>query len=276
MLTLSGRRYRGLALVALALVGLPAAAEAQLFPNLPIRRQRPDCAQERPDYRYVRHEYFGYYPTCWRRFPPGWGCPSAEAPNSAAAMEEIKREAARAAQSPPGEQPDEAQPTDENAMPAQPTLPEGEVPALPNQVSPFNLNRGDPANRPGNPPGGATPENPPPGSGVPSPRASAPESSSDQPEAPSLSANDDPAAPLALLDVGNPSSPPTAAPVPAPDTLPFPGPPEPTTPPGASPRATAPTLGAFPQPPTAAPAPVQAPQRRSLLGGLFQGLRRRR
>lgn len=67
----------------------PGLASAQLFPNLPIRRQRPDCSQENPQYKVIRQEYWGYYPTCWRKFPPGWGCPSPEAPNWEAAKQKL-------------------------------------------------------------------------------------------------------------------------------------------------------------------------------------------
>ncbi|RUL89563.1 hypothetical protein [Tautonia sociabilis] len=67
--------------VLVALLG-GSAAEAQLLPNLPIhKRERPDCSQEKPVYGLYRNKYYGYYPTCWRQFPPGWGCPSNEAPN---------------------------------------------------------------------------------------------------------------------------------------------------------------------------------------------------
>jgi hypothetical protein len=62
--------------LAVALVILvPALAEAQLFPNRTIRREKPDCASEPPFYKQVRRDYFGYYPTCWSKFPAGWGCP---------------------------------------------------------------------------------------------------------------------------------------------------------------------------------------------------------
>jgi hypothetical protein len=57
----------------------PALAQAQLFPNLPIKRQRPSMDEEAPIYSQYRRQYFGYFPTCWRRFPPGWGCPTPEA-----------------------------------------------------------------------------------------------------------------------------------------------------------------------------------------------------
>lgn len=61
---------------------VPSVAEAQLFPNLPTRKRvKPECADELPVYGMYRNKYYGYYPTCWRQFPPGWGCPSTEAPD---------------------------------------------------------------------------------------------------------------------------------------------------------------------------------------------------
>jgi hypothetical protein len=76
MLTLSWRRVGSSSTLALTLVvGLPALAQAQLFPNLYVQRKRADCANEPPFYGHVRRDYFGYYPTCWRKFPEGWGCP---------------------------------------------------------------------------------------------------------------------------------------------------------------------------------------------------------
>src|SRR3954469_2486152 len=82
MRTIKPRRSRPTALLALGVArGARALAGAQLIPNLPIRRERPPCAAENPAYRQIRQEYWGYYPTCWRKFPPGWGCPSPEAPN---------------------------------------------------------------------------------------------------------------------------------------------------------------------------------------------------
>jgi hypothetical protein len=83
-MTMRGRRRsRPLAMGALLVAVLaPGIAEAQLFPNLPTRkREKIDCSQELPVYGLYRHKYYGYYPTCWRRFPPGWGCPTPEAPD---------------------------------------------------------------------------------------------------------------------------------------------------------------------------------------------------
>ena len=77
--------------ITLALLA-PTLAQAQqtgLFPLSPIRRQRVPCAAEDPVYRRYRQDYYGYYPTCWRRFPPGWGCPSPEGPNMKKEYENI-------------------------------------------------------------------------------------------------------------------------------------------------------------------------------------------
>ena len=80
-------RWRPAPFLGLLVLGLyPAIADAQLFPDLPIKRQRPCCLNEDPRFGMIRREYFGYYPTCWRRFPDGWGCPSPEAPDWAASL----------------------------------------------------------------------------------------------------------------------------------------------------------------------------------------------
>ena len=84
---------------ALVLMGLTCAvslaerAQAQqtgLFPLAPIRRQRVPCDHEDPVYKLYKQQYFGYHPTCWRRFPDGWGCPSPEAPNREKSFQDIK------------------------------------------------------------------------------------------------------------------------------------------------------------------------------------------
>ena len=78
MVTKSGRRWALAAGLAFAwMLAAPSFAEAQgLLPDLPTRfRKKPPCASEPPFYSTVRHQFFGYYPTCWRRFPPGWTCP---------------------------------------------------------------------------------------------------------------------------------------------------------------------------------------------------------
>src|SRR5438874_1676723 len=96
MRTRSRRRSGWAAAGALALVaGVPTLARAQqsgLFPLAPIQRQRVPMMMEDPVYRLYRNEYFGYHPTCWRRFPAGWGCPSPEAPNAALEFQKLPRD----------------------------------------------------------------------------------------------------------------------------------------------------------------------------------------
>jgi hypothetical protein len=93
MRTNSRRRDQGLALAVLTVVlSLPELAHAQqsgLFPLSPIKRQRVPCDQEDPIYKTYKHQYFGYHPTCWRKFPDGWGCPSREAPNKEKSFKEL-------------------------------------------------------------------------------------------------------------------------------------------------------------------------------------------
>lgn len=96
MRTRTRRQWNWPAAAAMAVaLGAPSLAEAQqggLFPLAPIRRQRVPCQMEDPVYRLYRQEYFGYHPTCWRRFPDGWGCPSPEAPNAAEAFRLLPRD----------------------------------------------------------------------------------------------------------------------------------------------------------------------------------------
>lgn len=81
------------ALWALALlIGLSWAstADAQLFPNAPTRkRERTPREAEPPMYSQVRQQYWGYYPTCWRRFPEGWCCPNSEKADIARSFKEL-------------------------------------------------------------------------------------------------------------------------------------------------------------------------------------------
>src|SRR6478672_6376740 len=96
MLTKSGGRLRSPAVWALALIlSAPALVQAQqsgLMPLRNIKRERVPCPLEDPVYGLYRHEFFGYHPTCWRRFPAGWGCPSPDAPNAAQSFKEIPRD----------------------------------------------------------------------------------------------------------------------------------------------------------------------------------------
>jgi hypothetical protein len=143
-----------------ALVGglaVPALAQAQLFPNKPTRkRHRVDCEHELPVFRIYRHEFYGYHPTCWRRFPPGWGCPSPEAPNWPA---ELIREPLQ--ETPPPREGTEVTPPTERDN----RTPRGEQrsPAIPpppsDERSPFDLELPAPAAPPALAPG-RTPEPP--------------------------------------------------------------------------------------------------------------------
>jgi hypothetical protein len=96
MRTRSRSRLGWSAAGALAFVlGLPMLADAQtteLFPFARLNRKRVPCEMEDPVYKLYRQQYYGYHPTCWRRFPTGWGCPSPEAPDAAKAFKELKRD----------------------------------------------------------------------------------------------------------------------------------------------------------------------------------------
>ena len=95
MMQVSRKRIGHPAWLGLALViGLPALAEAQLFPNRTITRERQPCASEPPFYSTVRRNFYGYYPTCWSKFPDGWGCPcpNPELPNATAAFAKQPRD----------------------------------------------------------------------------------------------------------------------------------------------------------------------------------------
>ncbi len=168
--------------ITLLTLGLPAAVEAQLFPNLPIKRKKQDCANEPPYYGQVRHDYFGYYPTCWRKFPEGWACPcpNPEAPNVAAEFQKLKRDD-KPTVPPTDEEGMGPAPGDNAAGPGagDPVVPppnrpgpgarpnpapganDPGLPALPpaDQRSPFELDPAKPA-APANPPGGAKPRDP--------------------------------------------------------------------------------------------------------------------
>jgi hypothetical protein len=86
MLTRPRQRKQGWVLAALTVfLGLPGLAQAQqsgLFPLQPIRRERVPCPLEDPIYKRYRTDYYGFYPTQWRKFPDGWNLPSPEGPSS--------------------------------------------------------------------------------------------------------------------------------------------------------------------------------------------------
>lgn len=150
MRTRARRRLpRWAAWVLAVVLGVPALAEAQLFPNQQIKRQRTPCCNENPIYGLYRRQYYGYYPTCWRRFPPGWGCPSSEAPNSASAIEEMRQQIEKeATQTPEQPEPGAESPFESNPNPEAPA-PERVVPLPDDTLSPLTT---PPATPPGDAP----------------------------------------------------------------------------------------------------------------------------
>ncbi len=145
-----------LALLAVWLLA-PATADAQqpLFPNMTANnRQRVPCCNENPLYHVYRQQYYGYYPTAWRKFPNGWGYPSPELANVAKGMEDIKRDLKKQE-----EEKKTGENEEEGALPGAPgTKPpgaEGNVPLPPEGTSPFDMPAKPPAG------GAAAPETPP-------------------------------------------------------------------------------------------------------------------
>jgi hypothetical protein len=138
---------------AVSLSGRVEAQQTGMFPLAPIRRQRVPCDQEDPTYKIYKQQYFGYHPQCWRPFPPGWGCPSPEAPDRARSFREL----------PPGNIPEEGAempPEDRGEPPVR--RPPG-LPPLPRERDPFTTDEpagGMPNANPlprGNPPRTAPP-----------------------------------------------------------------------------------------------------------------------
>jgi hypothetical protein len=130
MRTNSRRRAEGLVLAVLTVVlGVPELARAQqtgLFPLAPIKRQRVPCDQEDPIYKTYKYQYFGYHPTCWRRFPDGWGCPSREVGNKEKSYAELPLGGVVAPRA--DQPPDQGTPNEPGAptqRPAVPNPPEG-------------------------------------------------------------------------------------------------------------------------------------------------------
>ncbi len=155
MQTRTRRRWFIATAVAMAWVlGASGRGQAQLFPNLPIQRPKVPCDQEAPYYKVFRQHYHGYFPTCWRAFPKGWGCPcpNPEKPDWEA---EKKREPVQTDLDyfdPGGPRPDdEGGPGDMQG----PAPRRGAQPELPPARSPFDLDDPNPA-RGGRNPAGAT------------------------------------------------------------------------------------------------------------------------
>ncbi|HMB04675.1 MAG TPA: hypothetical protein VKP69_13155 [Isosphaeraceae bacterium] len=294
MRTNSRRRFRSPVAWALALVvGTPALAQAQqsgLFPLAPIRRERVPCPLEDPVYQLYRHEYFGYHPTCWRRFPPGWGCPSPEPPNAAESFQRQPLVKPPALAPLPGEEPG-AMPGGEPGAGETPPAPgapgTSPLPPLPPARSPFDIDTGTPGAPPPDtsaPPGRTTPEVAPPAERT---RPAEPGPGPLEPSRPStgptslLGPTEAPGTPAPPTHVEpRPTAPPTG---PNEPLLALPDPSAPPPPSSASEGAMPPgptlhgsgVISADPTPSITAP-PAQATPRRSLIGTLFSGLRRRR
>ena len=133
-------------LVVLFLGLLPEIVSAQpnaLFPDIYIKRKRPCPEQENPQYRMIREQFYGHYPTCWRKFPEGWGCRSADAPDWAASLQKQKLdipdgvEGAEPAAEEGAGRPDpfnfnkpKPKPSGEGNQPAMPELPEDDQESL--------------------------------------------------------------------------------------------------------------------------------------------------
>jgi hypothetical protein len=249
------------------LVGVPSLAQAQqsgLFPLAPIQRQRTPCPLEDPVYRMYRQQYFGYHPTCWRRFPPGWGCPSPEAPNPAASFREIPRDKPPADLGTDGQPPLDGQPQPGPGEmepgpggPRNPQNPNNLPPLPPGDRSPFDLDT-----RPGTPPAGAAlPGDRDPARATPGASGAA-GLGNDQPQPPPVNVP------------ATPSGPGVSA---SPNSLQGDGPalalPDPTT--SAPAPSAVPAVGLTTVPPQTYARPVQAPKRQSFLTNLFGGVMRR-
>ncbi len=153
MLTKSIRRKPGQVLAVLAAVmslsGLAEAQQSGMFPLSPIRRVRTPCANEEPIYKLYRDQYYGYYPTRWRKFPDNWNLSSPESPNTKEALKKNPIEGPKGS-APEGEGGDEMQgPAGAGAKPAIPT------PPADNERSPFEMDKPD--NGAGAAPGAAGP-----------------------------------------------------------------------------------------------------------------------
>jgi hypothetical protein len=227
-----------------------AEAQQQLFPNMTIKRQRVSPVSEPPVYGLYRAQYYGHYPTCWRLFPAGWGCPNPDAANAAKVMDELNKQVEKL-QGAAGR----AEPA-EGAMPperAEPTLP-----PLPNEPSPFEER---PMNAP--PREREAPAQPP--AGVEDRPAAPPGDSAARGSVPSRPER------AAVLEPIDPNTPPPLETVAATSA---------TSPPAVPPMPTSPVppLGAATDIPVRLPAGVApaavtaSPPRRTLIGGLFDSL----
>lgn len=268
MLTTTRRGPGAPALLAIGLLFLlPAMAEAQLFPNRTIKRQRESCVAEPPFYKQVRSQYYGYFPTCWSKFPEGWACPcpNPELPNAAASYVKYPRQSLDAAPREPALGPDE----EEGAMPGDQPAADPNLPPVPNTGSAFDELKPETPRQP-LPPDPSTPPrdfnaNPAPRPGdnpsvPPSNRVPPPTSLREMPSLPETSPTTglvesrlEPGAMVMAPEATLTSNRPDLGPIPS----------TPATNPVAMADADQPQTGV----PVATPA--KAPKRRSLLGGLF-------
>jgi hypothetical protein len=273
-------RLRSPAAWALAVVVMaPAAARAQqtgLFPLLPIRRERVPCEAEDSVYRLYREQYYGYYPTCWRRFPPGWGaaCPNPEAPNPAESFTRIPR-----GNPPPVPEAEGDEPNGGGMGPDEPAVPPGgandrapstnPLPAVPRGNNPFDMDmedRGNPAAPRTAPPPSNPPDLPPPGRQ---------DNRSTPPTRPSSLGPLPGPLPGPSAEVGLAPQGRVSAAAPGDALLALPEPPATEAPAAVSPLPPVDIPAGAANDATPPGRPEQAPQRRSLLGSLFGGLRRR-
>ena len=241
MRTRSRMRLGWSAAWALALVcGAPALASAQtteLFPFRTITRERVPCAMEDPVYKLYRNEYFGYHPTCWRKFPTGWGCPSPEGPDAVESFRKLPRD-----------KPESAEPIGDDPAPeggAGMRGGRGALPPLPaGDRSPFDL---ESAPGPATPPAGNPAETKPaPGPGAGEPPVTAPEANM-------------PAVPAAPREAESETSQPILA-------LP-----DPTVAPSSALVNSGPDAAVM-----TPPARTHAPRRTSVIGNLLSGIGLRR
>jgi len=306
--TKPGRGWRSAAGPVLALAAwllAPAVGRAQLFPDMPTRyRDKPPCVAEPPFYKMVRHQYFGYYPTCWRRFPGGWTCPcpNPELPNFQASLEKKPLEA--------GEAPGPAADKEREPDPFEGDRPKDRPgPASPDVPLPVPDSGGSLFDKPGD----MRPASPPPLEDRPAPERPAPgRNRADGPRTeaapasalpPAVAVAAGPAAPATRLDLppvaeaapevppllqaGSASAPPTPAvaaaqpdqiapaepePAEATASTPIPAAPDPSLP---VPTTTSEALAGPTPPPAPISTPAQALQRRGIISGFFNRIRRR-
>ena len=101
----------------------------------------------RPQADRFQIQYYGYYPTCWRRFPEGWACPIRDCEPGASIL------APKASEEAPLAPPTETKPT-----PATPSEP-SPTPAVPSAPQPMPMT---PSTQPPRTPSSALPPPAPP------------------------------------------------------------------------------------------------------------------